>query len=79
MDGLRTILIRSNGRPMETHIIDFNTGSPINNVSRIEFADLHVDMAKPWMAVLHKFTGEVRNDEFVMEQEQVYVKMSEQL
>jgi hypothetical protein len=81
---MRTVLIKSpNGRPITTKIIDAETGEPLRNVKHIEFGDLHVDMSEPWTATLHRYVDaddgkwQIENDEFVIEQEEVYVTIGE--
>jgi hypothetical protein len=71
---MRTVSIRSDGLPINTRIRDKETGKLIDDIQRVEFADLHVKSPN-WVAILHRYTGEVVNNEFELTQEQVYIEV----
>jgi hypothetical protein len=74
--GMRTVSIRSDGDPVNTRIRDKETGQLIDDIKHVEFSDLHVKTSS-WVAILHRYTDRVVNDEFELFEEQVYIEVGQ--
>jgi hypothetical protein len=75
MGLMRVVTINSAGFPVNSFVRDKETGELIDDIMHIEFSDLHVKMNEPWMAILHRYTGEMVGDDWETCEEQVYIEI----
>ena len=70
---MRTIVLESDGISSSSYLTDSSTNQQLNDVVRVEFADLSVDSGELWCAILH-FCQLGRKDS--KDPEQVYIQVT---